>query len=292
MIVDVFTKSPLAGNPLAVFADAAGLDGGAMQAIAREFGHSETTFVVPPRDPRATCRLRCFSPTAEVFGAGHNALGAWWVLASTGRLAFAETEPVSIFHQELGTNVLPVEIAHRARLIESVSMTQRAPVFGASVEDSTELARALGLPKHDLGVAGLRPQAVSTGATHLLVPLANRRALEAVTIDTERLLRVARPLGCQGAYVFTLDVLETGSCAQARAFFPGIGIAEDPATGSAAGPLAAFLAAHGRLASGVAAVVEQGDAMGRPSRIEVLVAGDRVNVGGPCVIVAEGAMLL
>ena len=292
VIADVFTRRPLAGNPLAVFPDAAGVDEQTMQDIAREFGHSETTFVLPPRRSEATWRIRSFTPTAEVFGAGHNALGAWWVLASTGRVALSDAGPLSVVHQELGDSVLPVEIAHRGGLVDSVSMTQSPPVFGETVEDLDELGHALGIPRGELEVAGLRPQAVSTGAMHLLVPVTSLEALAGVRIDAERLLRLVLPHGCQGAYVFTLQTREAGSLAQARAFFPGIGIVEDPGTGSAAVPLGALLNAHGLLRSGVTAVIEQGDEIGRPSRIEVSVAGDRVRVGGSSVIVAEGAMIL
>lgn len=290
VLVDVFTTRRLAGNPLAVFPDASTLDDARMQAIAREFGHSETTFVVPARRPEAAWRLRCFTPTTEIFGAGHNALGAWWVLATTGRVALSEAEAVTVVHQELGDAVLPVQIAHRGREVVGVSMVQSEPVFGAVAEDRGELARALGLPAEELGLDDLRPQAVSTGARHLLVPVRSLRAVGAVRVDADRLTRLARPLGCEGAYVFALETLEHGSLAHARSFSPGIGIVEDPATGTAAGPLAALLAAHGRLREGTTAIVEQGDEIERPSRIEVEVTGQRVRVGGPCAIVAEGAL--
>jgi trans-2,3-dihydro-3-hydroxyanthranilate isomerase len=291
-LTDVFTRTPLAGNPLAVFADAAELDAGRMQAIAREFGHSETTFVVPARRAEAAWRLRCFTPKTEIFGAGHNALGAWWVLASGGRVALERAEPVTVVHQELGDEVLPVQIRQRDGRVESVSMTQGAPVFGGIASDLAELAGALGLSRDEIGIAGLEPQAVSTGARHLLVPVRSLAALATIEVEAERLMRVVRPLGCEGAYAFTLDTVEPSSLAHARSFSPGIGIVEDPATGTAAGPLAALLAARGRLHEGAVAIVEQGDEMGRPSRIEVQVVGGRVQVGGPCVVVAEGVLTL
>lgn len=290
VIVDVFARRRFAGNPLAVFPEAAALDERAMQEIAREFGHSETTFVLPPRRPEATWRLRCFTPTAEVFGAGHNALGAWWVLGSTGRVPLSSSAPLTTVHQELGDSVLPVEISHQGHWIESIAMIQNPPVFGKTLDDLTELSRALGIPRRELEVTGLRPQPVSTGAMHLLVPVAGLAALAGVHVDAERLLRLVRPLGCQGVYLFTLETREASSFAHARAFFPGIGITEDPATGSAAGPLGAFLVAHGLLRPGALAVIEQGDEIERPSRIEVRVAQDRVQVGGASVIVAEGTV--
>jgi PhzF family phenazine biosynthesis protein len=288
--VDVFTAEPLAGNPLAVFPDAAALDAREMQAIAREFGHSETTFVLPPRESKALWRLRCFSPTAEVFGAGHNALGAWWVLGATGRLTFAAGAARTLVHQELGDRVLPVELSHPRGTLERVTMTQAPPAFGETIADLEALAEALGIAEDELEPAPLRPQAVSTGAKHLLVPVRGLAVLSKLAVHPGRLLEVVRPVGCQGAYVFTRETREATSSAHARAFFPGIGIVEDPATGSAAGPLGAYLAARGMIRPGAVAVVEQGDEMGRPSRIEVHVDGDLVQVGGRCAIVVEGTL--
>jgi PhzF family phenazine biosynthesis protein len=287
VLTDVFTGQPFTGNPLAVFPDAEGLDAEQMQAIAREFGHSETTFVLPPHHPVATFRLRCFTPAAEVFGAGHNALGAWWVLAQEKRIARVESTTV---RQELGEQVLPVEVHASGGVLQRISMTQGRPVFGGLARDREALAAAVGLDPSELDVKGLHAQAVSTGANHLLVPVRSLAALGRVRVDPERLVSLARPLACSGCYLYCLETREPGALAHARAFFPGIGIGEDPATGSAAGPLAAYLAARGKLGEGVTAVVEQGDEMGRPSRIEVQVTGERVEVGGRSVIVAEGTL--
>ena len=286
--VDVFTTQPLAGNPLAVLPDAGGLDERVMQAIAREFGHSETTFVLPPRDAKALWRLRCFTPTAEVFGAGHNALGAWWVLATTGRVPL-KPDAAATVHQELGDRILPVDLSYRQGRLERVAMTQGPPTFGATVGDLGALARALGIAEREFE-PGQAPQSVSTGAQHLMVPVRGLSVLANMRVEPAGLLEVVRPLGCQGAYVFTRETREAGSSAHARAFFPGIGIVEDPATGSAAGPLGALLVARGLMQPRALAVVEQGDEMGRPSRIEVHIDGDRVEVGGRCVTVAEGTL--
>ena len=207
-----------------------------MQAISREFNFSETTFVMPARDPKADWRLRCFSPTAEVFGAGHNALGAWWVLAVEGVVLPVDT--VTTFWQELGDRVLPVEIDFQDDKPLRVAMTQDKPRFGDVVTDPAALAKALGLKISDLNVDGLKPQAVSTGATHLLTPVNSLSALSRVQINAEELIKIARPLGCQGCYLFSRETIEQNSGAHARAFFPGIGISEDPATGSARVPRA------------------------------------------------------
>jgi len=289
-LVDVFTERPLAGNQLAVIPNAEGLDDGQLQAIAREFNYSETTFILPPRQAKADWRLRSFSPSAEVFGAGHNALGAWWVLAARGGVVLRD--PETRFWQEIGERALPVAITSEGGAPLRVAMTQDKPRFGDKLNNRAGLARALGLDPSDFNVEGLEAQAVYTGATHLLAPVRTLSAVERVRVDAECLVALARPLGCQGAYLFSLETREPGSAAHARAFFPGIGIAEDPATGSAAGPLGALLASRGLLPEGVWTVIEQGDEIGRPSRIEVRVSGDQVEVAGRSVIVAEGKLFL
>jgi trans-2,3-dihydro-3-hydroxyanthranilate isomerase len=291
VVADVFTDKPLAGNPLAVFPDVTGLDEQTMQAIAREFGHSETTFILPSRRPEAAWRLRCFTPQAEVFGAGHNALGAWWVLAAKGRVSL-NSGSTTVVRQELGERVLPLELSHPNGTLQRVVMNQARPVFGETLDDLGALGQVLGLPVSDLDLSGLRPQAVSTGAQHLLVPVQGLSSLAKLHVDAGKLLALVRPLGCEGAYVFTLETREPGSRAHARAFFPGIGIVEDPATGSAAGPLGALLARHQIIPEATFVVIEQGDEAARPSRIEVRVTADRVEVGGRCVIVAQGSLLL
>jgi trans-2,3-dihydro-3-hydroxyanthranilate isomerase len=288
--VDVFTDVPLAGNPLPVVLDADGLDGKEMQAIAREFNASETTFVLPPRAPRATRRLRCFSPSAEVFGAGHNALGAWWVIALHGGLALEDGE--TTLSQELGDRVLPLDVGRESGTLVRVAMTQAEPLVAAALPDRTRLASALALEVGALTVPDLEPQVISTGATHLLVPVRGLADLGRVRVDREVLTALAKPLGCEGCYLFCLETRERRSTAHARAFFPGIGIAEDPATGSAAGPLGYYLAAHGLVRQDEWITVEQGDEIGRPSRIEVRISGSRVQVAGRCAIVAEGHLTL
>ncbi len=290
VLVDVFTDVPLAGNQLAVFPDADDLDEARMQAIAREFNYSETTFVVRPRDPRATRRLRSFSPTAEVFGAGHNALGAWWAIVSREHMAKAGTA-VSLW-QELGDSVLPVEASFDCGGLNRVSMAHEAPRIFDGAPDHQALARALSLDVDALRVSDLAPQIISTGATHLLVPVRSLADLARVSVNAEQLVTVAKPLGCEGCYLFTHETADEGSAAHARGFFPGIGIAEDPATGTAAGPLGAYLVARNLAHADEWLTIEQGDEMRRPSRIDVRVSGERVDVGGRCTIVGEGALFV
>jgi trans-2,3-dihydro-3-hydroxyanthranilate isomerase len=286
--VDVFASRPLTGNPLSLIPDADGLAESQMQAIAREFNQSETTFVLRPSKPDATWRLRSFTPIgAEVFGAGHNALGAWLWLAHADRLP-----AVGTLTQEIGDEVLPVEVSRGHDGLVSVTMAQSAPRFGGVAGDRAELAASLGLADADL-VPDQPAQVVDTGAGHLLVPVRDRAAVDRAVPATERLAAVLRQAGGEGCYLYSRDPSGADAVAYTRFFNPTMGIAEDPATGTAAGPLVARLVAEGQVApDGRPVIVEQGFALGRPSRIQVSVAGPRVRVGGSGLVVAEGTLAL
>lgn len=288
-LVDVFTTRPFSGNPLAIVADADGLDAGLMQRVAGELNQTETTFLLRPTADGADWRLRSFTANGtEVFGIGHNALGAWWWLAASGRLTL--DAPTRTFSQEIDGRVLPVEIRSEGGRVASVSMTQRDPVFGAVVGKVTPLASALDLGDAELAVGRLRAQVVSTGVPHLLVPVRDAGALGRARPKAEILAAYLRSVGAQGCYVFCLDPLDPDAPVQARFFGPNVGIAEDPATGSAAGPLAAYLVEHRLASERRPVVIEQGRAMGRPSRIEAWVSGGGVRVSGTAVLVVEGRL--
>ena len=287
-LVDVFADTPLTGNPLAVVADAERLEEPVMRALAREFNQSETTFVLPPTRRGATRRLRSFSPTgAEVVGAGHNALGAWWWLATAGRMA-VDAEGGATLSQEIGDRVLPVEVTGRNGRPEAIVMEQARPEFGRTVTDRDELAGALGF-ESDL-LDDTPAQVVSTGAAHLLVPVRDRAAVDRARPDGPRLAAALAQVGGQGCYVYCIDPVDPAAVAHARFFNPTVGIWEDPATGSAAGPLVSLLVAQGVVPDGALVFVEQGHAMGRPSRIRVQVSGEQVRIGGSGVVVAEGTL--
>jgi trans-2,3-dihydro-3-hydroxyanthranilate isomerase len=289
--VDVFASQPLTGNPLALVTDADGLTEPQMRAIAREFNQSETTFLLRPSLPGATCRLRSFTPIgAEVAGAGHNALGAWLWLAAGGRLGSGRGELV--LAQEIAGEVLPVRVIREGPGPAMVWMSQSPPRFGDCARDRAELAAALGLTEGDL-VAEDAAQVVWTGAGHLMVPVRDRAAVDRAAPDAARLVSVLRAVGGEGCYLYSPDPVDgAGAVAYARFFNPGMGIAEDPATGTAAGPLVARLAAAGQVPDNSTAIVEQGYALGRPSRIHVKVAGQQVQVGGSGLVVADGTLYL
>ena len=186
--------------------------------------------------------------------------------------------------------MLPVEVLGRdGRAGCDRDGAGAASSSGATVEDLCELAAALGLDRAELAGAA---QVVSTGAAHLMVPVRDRGVIERIRADPQRLRAALAGVGGQGCYVYCLDPVSPEAIAHARFFNPTVGIREDPATGSAAGPLVSRLVAEGVAPSGTPVLVEQGHAMGRPSRIRVDVDGDRVRIGGAGVVIAEGTLML
>lgn len=286
-LVDVFATRPLSGNPLAVVADADELDVATMRRIAVEFNLSETTFVLRPTVSDAAWWLRSFTPSGqEVVGAGHNALGAWWWLAVNGRVDVGGPAQ----RQQLGDRSLPVRVVGD-QAPARVVMAQGPADIGPTVDIRSALATALGVSRNRLA-AEFGPRVVSTGVAHLMVPLPDRAALQELAPDPEALRDVLRSVGAQGCYAFTQEVVDPAAHAHARFFNPTVGIREDPATGSAAGPLAALLLDHRVVSPSSTVVVEQGFEMGRPSRLEVFADETGVELAGSCVIVADGVLHL
>ncbi|MCX5732710.1 MAG: PhzF family phenazine biosynthesis protein [candidate division NC10 bacterium] len=293
--VDVFTDRPFAGNPLCVVPDGAGLSTEQMQAIAKEMNLSETTFVLPPTDPQAAYWMRIFTPAKEIPFAGHPSVGTAYVMACAGR--FPLQEPVTRIFQQVGIGTLPLDIEVTDGKPGRVVMTQGAPSFGAVLRDLTPFADALGLDPLILARAKLPIQVVSTGLEHLMVPLPDLEAMGGLQPNFSALDVVLRDRGALGCFVFTLETISSDAFAHARMFAPGAGISEDPATGSAAGPLGAYLAIHGALpGKQTSFVIEQGVEMGRPSRIWVEVGRDAagmpnmIRVGGTTVPVIRGTI--
>ncbi len=284
--VDVFAETPLSGNPLAVVPDAECLDDVTMQKIARELNQAETTFILPATNETADWRLRSLTaPGHEVVGAGHNSLGAWWWLAESGRLKLSDGN--NHFTQEIGGSLLPVEIRCQGGDVTSVVLTQSPPEFGGAYEDLDDLAEALGLQSADID-RSLPAQVVSTGAGHLLVPVNSRSAVSRAHPDSQRLSKSLKAVGGEGCYVYCLDPVSPLSAAYARFFNPTMGIVEDSATGTAAGPLACQLVKHGIIPDGTAVRIEQGFEMKRPSILSVEVHGKVVQLAGHGITVIEG----
>jgi trans-2,3-dihydro-3-hydroxyanthranilate isomerase len=321
--LDVFTKEPFAGNPLAVFPEAEGLTDDEMMKIAREMNLSETVFVLKPQDPTANSeqqltksdpqspvsnqqavlrRLRIYTPAREIPFAGHPVVGTWNALAREGIVPVPDGGSgwTRIYH-ELGIGVLPVDIEFEEGLPLQVVMTQGKFEIHRDLDDAqeqAELARALGLSREDLD-ENLPIQVISTGLPFLAVPIRSLADLRRCRVNASLLSEVYARAGATGCYPFTRETIEISAArAHARLFAPADNIPEDPATGSAAGALGGYLVHHG--AANVEAsegrfrfVIEQGDFMSRPSRINLDVKGetgavDEVKVGGPSIVVARG----
>jgi trans-2,3-dihydro-3-hydroxyanthranilate isomerase len=275
-IVDVFTDRPLSGNQLCVIPDPVELSVEAMQSIAREIGFSETTFVTLAGGDRYAMRI--FTPGAELPFAGHPSLGTAFVLVSEGRVTSPATQVVAV-----GELPMSVDLA-----AGTARMRQFPPRFGREVSDRGQLASAVGLSPGDLH-AELPAQVVSTGIDVLMVPARDGAAVARARPNPSLLATFLESVGTDGLYLFSAN---TGSSAKARFFAAGIGIDEDAATGSAAGPCGAYLAERGILPPG-RLTITQGVEIGRPSTL--LVDVDRledgtweVHVGGGVAKVAEG----
>ena len=277
--LDVFTDIPLAGNQLAVVHDADGLDDATMLAFARETKLSETTFIQSPTVSGADYRNRIFSPPGELPFAGHPSLGTAVAVAREREQAKAR------YVQQTHAGLQPVELqldGDHAR----ASMLQEPPQLGARPSPAAVLAAA-GLPVAAADPQ-LEPQVVSTGFAHLVVPLKDRAALAAAAPGRDAMRALLEPIGAMVLYLAAIDI--DGGLAHARGFFlTPAGVTEDPATGSAAGPLLAYL--HER--DGIEElVVHQGVEMGRPSRLDCAWAGDRPRVSGDVVAIADGHVRL
>jgi len=277
----VFAAEPLEGNQLAVVHDADALGEVTMLAFARETGLSETTFVQSPTEPGATYRNRIWWSHGEMPFAGHPSLG------TAVAVALRRGEGEAHYVQQTPAGLQPVEVqlsADGARA--QASMLQEPAVFGPEPAAAAALA-AVGLDPRD-GHPELPPQVVGTGLTHLLIPVRDPHVLHRCAPQLEALLAALSPHGAGCAYVVAVDP-DLG-IAQARSFFEGrLSAVEDPATGSAAGPLCAYLQQR---CGGERVMVDQGVAMGRPSRIVAEMDGDRVRVSGDVVIVATGDVRL
>ncbi len=284
--LDVFTDTRFEGNPLAVITDGDGLFADVMQAIAREMNLAETVFVQKPTEDSALARLRIFTTREELKLAGHPVIGTWFLLAELGVVP-AQEGGVHVT-QQTGAGLLPVEIRFKDGRPQRVTMTQLEAKFRPAKINKKALAATLGLTTKDFDPK-LEPEYVSTGIFNLMVPLRNRAALAKIQMN---MLGLRKLLGNNGtmAYCFTCG-------SDGKAFSRGMlpwEIYEDPATGSAAGSLGAYLVKHGRLAAAHTLSILQGEEMGRPSHIEVEVTqkGKKLvpRVSGAAVRVFEGTI--
>lgn len=296
-IYDVFTSTPFEGNQLAVYPEPPrDIAEARMQRIAQEMNFSETTFVLPA-EAGGDVRMRIFTPGAELPLAGHPTIGTTFALADNGVIARGREQ----FVFELGVGPIPVSLQWGEHGLSFAWMTQLLPSFGARIDDRAGCAAAIGVEPGEL--VELPIQAVSCGLEFLFVPVASRAAVDRVSIDRRALSRVYERAGCAGLAVFVFTTDRAGAAddetVYSRMLAPMFGIAEDPATGGASGPLGCYLLTHGMVTpeQALSMVSLQGVAMRRPSRIHMSIesrdgAISRVRVGGQAVKVAEGTLLV
>ena len=279
-LIDVFADAPLTGNPLAVVQDADGLSDEQMRRIAGEFNQAETTFIL--QSTRADRKLRSFTASGvEVSGAGHNALGAWLWLGEQGDLGPLEIPQT--FTQELGPDVLPIEIEKVNGRVHGRMRQSPLRLFNP-LEDVVSLAQSLGLDYGDI-LSEPKPRPADTGAAHLMVRVLNAGIVDKARPQADRLLAVLKDASAEGCYVYAFDD-DAPETAYTRFFNPTVGLWEDAATGTAAGPLAAYLASEGRLKNNELAI-EQGTKMGRRSILRVRLIPDP-ELSGTGIVVLRG----
>ncbi len=285
-IVDVFAETKYAGNQLAVFPHAGELSTAEMQQIAKEINFSETTFITSLEPEAGGYPVRIFTPVQELPFAGHPTLGTAFILQQ--RVIQQRVEMVSL---NLPVGQIPVEILYENGVPDVLWMTQNPPVFGKEVSPDA-IAPILGLQTRDIDLR-FPIQEVSTGVPFIIVPLKTLEALQRIQVKSDRLPALLDPLEAKMIFCFCPEVRHAANQFSARMFAHALGIPEDPATGSANGCFAGYLAQYEYLGTPiVTAQVEQGYEMGRPSLIllkaEKTKARIEVSVGGTVILVAHG----
>ena len=310
--VDVFTETRFGGNQLAVFVDGQSLSTEEMQKIACEMNFSETTFVLPPESPEADWKVRIFTPGRELPFAGHPTLGTAYVLAQERMVELKE--PQTTMKLELGIGIVPVELEVTSQKIGFLQMTQQKPTFGQRLNQIARIAEALAIDVHEVEATGLPVEIVSCGLPFLYVPIKSLRAIENMKPNLSLLEDLYVEMDATGVFVFSRETVHPKSTISAstvpgedlpdlrvhsRMFAPDVGVPEDPATGSASGPLGCYLIKNGVVPAKpkVKIISEQGYEMGRPSTlyIEIGMIGNDivdVRVGGYVIPVAEGTMFV
>jgi trans-2,3-dihydro-3-hydroxyanthranilate isomerase len=293
---DVFTDHLFGGNQLAVFLDGRGLGAETMQAIAKEMNFSETTFVLPPESAGTDVRMRIFTPGEELPMAGHPTIGTTFALARAGVIGRGRER----FLFGLGIGPVPVTMTWTGDDLTFAWMTQSLPTFGEPILDPARAAAALSLSPAAVSGTGQPVQVVSCGVPFLFVPLTTRSAVDNAVVNRDVLdgLFQAAKTTAHGVFLFSAEPRGARATVYSRMFAPEIGIHEDPATGSASGPLGCYLVRHKVVPADKAEAILslQGVKMGRPSHVHISIGVDKsgeiasVRVGGEAVLAGEGTL--
>ncbi len=290
--LDVFTDAALAGNPLAVMLDSDGLDGGRMQAIAREFNLAETVFIEEPHDPVNTARMRIFTPGRELPFAGHPTIGAAVLLAHLRAPDLLAREDLRVVIEEAVGDIVCVARHRKGQAMAAYFALPQLPEAAGEAPSGETLAAGLGLDVADIGFGRHRPTHYTAGTPFLFVPIAGLAAMARARPN----LKLWGENGGPAVYLYANEVVDKSSTWHARMFASGWGIVEDPATGSAAAAFAGVVMQFERPGDGGHVfIIEQGLEMGRPSFVSLGVdvehgALKAATIGGSAVIVAQGAI--
>lgn len=296
--LDVFTETPLAGNPLAVVLDSEGLDDAAMLAIAREFNLSETVFVSPPADAVNTAAMRIFTPGGELPFAGHPTVGTAVLLADLNARDMARSPGGVQIALEQRIGLVKVEVSQRPGRAARGLFT--VPKLSERLEwapDMAAVTQAVGLDPLDIGFAAHGPSAWSAGVPFVMLPVRDLAAIGRAGIaDAAAWQQAFSFTGRSAVYLYTMATVQPESHVHARMFAPKLGVPEDPATGAAVAAFAGAAVAFERPEPGWhQLIIEQGYEMGRPSEIVLdievragLLAAARI--GGAAVIISEGKL--
>jgi trans-2,3-dihydro-3-hydroxyanthranilate isomerase len=287
--VDVFTNTPFTGNPLAVFFDVEELSSQTMQAIAQEMNLSETIFVLPPGDLPVDFSVRIFTPEKEIPFAGHPTIGTAHILRETGK--------VSSGNHSIKLSMKAGIITVTQGLIDNILfMDQPLPEYLSVLDCAEKIGQVLSIPISTIKLSHYPIQIVSTGLPALLVPINSIKSLEKIVPNLSELNSFLHSLGVEMLYAFTDETINPSANIHARMFAPPLGILEDPATGSAAGAMGAYIFKHKMVSDNnnlKNIIIEQGYKMGRPSCIHIEIYHEyneikKIKVGGESVTVIEG----
>ena len=287
--VDVFTNTPFSGNPLAVFFDVEEqLSSLAMLSIAKEMNLSETIFVLPPGEMPADFSVKIFTPEKEIPFAGHPTIGTAHILRETGR-AISGDHSIKL---SMKAGIITVT---QGLIDNLLFMDQPLPEYLPVLDCAEKIGNVLSIPTSSIKLSRYPIQIVSTGLPILLVPINSIKLLEKIVINVSELDKILHSLGVEMLYAFTDETLNPSANIHARMFAPPLGILEDPATGSAAGAMGAYIYKHKILPENNLKniVIEQGYKMGRPSCIHVEIYHEhneikKIRVGGESVTIIEG----
>ena len=294
-LVDVFTDEVFGGNQLAVFPEGQEVPEHLMQQIAKELNLSETTFVLPPVNPKNDIKLRIFTPGKELPMAGHPTIGTAYVLLKENIIQ-PKGHNTLIFEEGVGD--IPVVFEPTLADFGQITMAQGLPAFGTTISEVQVLADLLSLNPDDIN-SSYPAQVVSCGVPFFYVPLKSLDAVKRAKLRGDVLDNLISTIGTESVFLFSTETERTAHTVHGRMFAPALGIPEDPATGSACGPLGCYLVHHGLVPKQANSdiICEQGFEMGRPSILYITISQENgiitgVKVGGKTVSVGEGYFYL